>query len=53
MAIREDLVLALPERIQAIPDGITSAAAAANQTGGWTATTSHPHIKFDSSGDQS
>ncbi|XP_061376717.1 syntaxin-71-like [Gastrolobium bilobum] len=46
MAIRQDLVMALPERIQAIPDGITSAA---TQTGGWTATTSHPHIKFDSS----
>ncbi|KAK7261379.1 hypothetical protein RIF29_27688 [Crotalaria pallida] len=47
MAIRQDLVLALPERIQAIPDGIT--AAAANQTGGWAATSASPHIKFDSS----
>ncbi|CAK8536280.1 unnamed protein product [Lathyrus sativus] len=45
MAIRQDLVLVLPERIQAIPDGITSAA---SQTGGWAAaTSSHPHIKFD------
>ncbi|CAL0321926.1 unnamed protein product [Lupinus luteus] len=45
MVIRHDLVLALPERIQAIPDGITGAAA--NQTG-WAATSSNPHIKFDS-----
>ncbi|XP_019457433.1 PREDICTED: syntaxin-71-like [Lupinus angustifolius] len=48
MAIRRDLVLALPERIQAIPDGITGAAA--NQTGGWAATSSNPQIKFDSDG---
>ncbi|XP_004487132.1 syntaxin-71-like [Cicer arietinum] len=46
IAIRQDLVLALPERIQAIPDGITSAA---SHTAGWAATSSHPHIKFDSS----
>ncbi|KAG4980926.1 hypothetical protein JHK82_034173 [Glycine max] len=46
MAIRQDLVLALPERIQAIPDGISGAAV---QTAGWTATSSQPHIKFDSS----
>nr|AFK48407.1 unknown [Lotus japonicus] len=46
MTIRQDLVMALPERIQAIPDGIT---AAANHTGGWDATSSHLHIKFDSS----
>ncbi|PNY13394.1 syntaxin-71-like protein [Trifolium pratense] len=45
IAIRQDLVLALPERIQAIPDGITSAA---SHTGGWAATSAHPHIKFDS-----
>ncbi|RHN75914.1 putative target SNARE coiled-coil domain-containing protein [Medicago truncatula] len=42
IAIRNDLVLALPERILSIPDGITSAA---SHTGG---TSSHPHIKFDS-----
>ncbi|MED6218525.1 Syntaxin-71 [Stylosanthes scabra] len=43
LAIREDLVLALPERIQAIPDGITTV----NQPGGggWT---SQPNIKFES-----
>lgn len=49
LATREDLVFALPERIQAIPDGITTAA---KQTGGWAASTSHKNIKFDSSGDQ-
>ncbi|KAJ1409187.1 Target SNARE coiled-coil-like proteiny domain [Sesbania bispinosa] len=47
IAIRHDLVLALPERIQAIPDGITGAS---NHTGGWAATSSNPQIKFDSSG---
>ncbi|KAK7335719.1 hypothetical protein VNO80_27713 [Phaseolus coccineus] len=46
MAIRQDLVLALPERIQAIPDGISGASI---QTAGWNATSSQPHIKFDSS----
>ncbi|GMY10376.1 syntaxin-71-like isoform X2 [Fagus crenata] len=46
LATREDLVFALPERIQAIPDGITTAA---KQTGGWAASTSHKNIKFDSS----
>ncbi|KAG5114691.1 hypothetical protein JHK82_037960 [Glycine max] len=46
MAVRQDLVLALPERIKAIPDGISGAAV---QTAGWTATSSQPHIKFDSS----
>lgn len=45
MAIRQDLVLALPERIQAIPDGITGAAI---QTAGWTPTSTLPHMKFDS-----
>jgi len=48
MAIRQDLVLALPERIQAIPDGISGASI---QTAGWTAASSQPHIKFDTSGD--
>ncbi|XP_054813556.1 syntaxin-71-like [Prosopis cineraria] len=46
MAIRNDMVLALPERIQAIPDGI---AAAANQAGGGVSPSSHQNIKFDSS----
>ncbi|CAN1145535.1 SYP72 [Linum perenne] len=45
-AIRADLVLALPERIQAIPDGSTTGA---NQTGGWTSSTSHKNITFDTS----
>ncbi|CAN0905047.1 SYP72 [Linum grandiflorum] len=45
-AIRADLVLALPERIQAIPDGTTGAA---NQSGGWTGSASHKNITFDTS----
>ncbi|CAN1249560.1 SYP71 [Linum perenne] len=45
-AIRADLVLALPERIQAIPDGSTTGE---NQTGGWTSSTSHKNITFDTS----
>ncbi|KAJ7947789.1 syntaxin-71-like [Quillaja saponaria] len=49
IAARDDLVLALPERIQAIADGIT--AAAAKQAGGWGASSSNKHIKFDSSVD--
>ncbi|KAL3829171.1 hypothetical protein ACJIZ3_017973 [Penstemon smallii] len=47
LEIRNELVLALPERIQAIPDGSTSAA---KQTGGWGASSSHKNIKFDSDG---
>lgn len=47
LAIRSDLVLALPERIQAIPDGTT--AAAAKQAGGWGASAPRNNIKFDSS----
>lgn len=43
---RIDLVIALPERIKAIPDGSTIAA---NQTGGWGASSSNKNIKFDSS----
>ncbi|KAF1877917.1 hypothetical protein Lal_00038227 [Lupinus albus] len=48
-AARNDLALALPERIQAIPDGTP---AAPKQTGGWSggASDSHPEIKFDSNG---
>lgn len=44
-AARNDLVLALPERIQAIPDGTP---AAPKQTGGWASSGSRPDIKFDS-----
>nr|POE97942.1 syntaxin-71 [Quercus suber] len=47
LAARDDLVITLPERIQAIPDGTTTAA---KQTGGWGASASHKNIKFDSSG---
>lgn len=46
-AARNDLVLALPERIQAIPDGTP---VAPKQTGGWAASGSRPEIKFDSDG---
>ncbi|XP_057984149.1 syntaxin-71-like [Malania oleifera] len=47
LAARNDLVLALPDRIQAIPDGT---AAAPKQTGGWAASASRTEIKFDSDG---
>ncbi|XP_050229043.1 syntaxin-71-like [Mercurialis annua] len=48
LTARNDLVLALPDRIQAIPDG---AAAAPKQTGGWSGSSaSHTGIKFDSGG---
>ncbi|XWS73722.1 hypothetical protein CRYUN_Cryun02cG0152800 [Craigia yunnanensis] len=40
-----DLVLVLPERIKAIPDGSMTAA---NQTGGRGASSSNKNIKFDS-----
>ncbi|KAD5508577.1 hypothetical protein E3N88_16280 [Mikania micrantha] len=49
-AARNDLVQALPDRIQAIPDG---GSAAPKQTGGWAASASASHnnnIKFDSDG---
>ncbi|MFS7915049.1 putative target SNARE coiled-coil domain, syntaxin/epimorphin [Helianthus anomalus] len=48
-AARNDLVQALPDRIQAIPDG---GAAAPKQTGGWAASASRTNnnIKFDSDG---
>ena len=39
------MVLALPDRIQAIPDG---GAAAPKQSGGWAASASRTQIKFDS-----
>lgn len=47
LAARNDLVLALPDRIQAIPDGT---AAAPKQSGGWGASASRTEIKFDSDG---
>ncbi|KAF5766339.1 hypothetical protein HanRHA438_Chr15g0726541 [Helianthus annuus] len=48
-AARNDLVQALPNRIQAIPEG---GAAAPKQTGGWAASASRTNnnIKFDSDG---
>ncbi|KAL7170101.1 hypothetical protein ACSBR2_035033 [Camellia fascicularis] len=45
LAARNDLVLALPDRIQAIPDGT---AAAPKQSVGWTGSASCTEIKFDS-----
>lgn len=45
MTARNDLVLALPDRIQAIPDGT---APAAKQSGGWVASASRTEIRFDS-----
>lgn len=42
-------MLALPDRIQAIPDGTTTAT---KKTGGWTSSASRTDIKFDS-GDSS
>ncbi|KAF5961880.1 hypothetical protein HYC85_003089 [Camellia sinensis] len=47
LAARNDLVIALPDRIQAIPDGT---AAAPKQSGGWTGSASRTEIKFDSDG---
>ncbi|KAJ6871811.1 hypothetical protein NC652_037227 [Populus alba x Populus x berolinensis] len=47
LAARNDLVLALPDRIQAIPDGT---AAAPKQTGGWGTSAPRAEIKFDSDG---
>lgn len=44
---RNDLVLVLPERIQAIPDGT---ATSTQKNGGWTAPASRTEIKFDSGG---
>lgn len=44
-AARNDLVLALPDRISAIPDG---AAAAPKQSGGWGSSGPRAEIKFDS-----
>ncbi|KAF3441422.1 hypothetical protein FNV43_RR15336 [Rhamnella rubrinervis] len=42
---RSDLVLALPERIEAIPDGTINGA---KRTGGYAFSSSHKNIKFDS-----
>ncbi|THG17228.1 hypothetical protein TEA_013552 [Camellia sinensis var. sinensis] len=47
LVARNDLVLALLDRIQAIPDGT---AAAPKQSGGWTGSASRTEIQFDSDG---
>lgn len=44
-AARNDLVLALPDRIENIPDGT---APAPKKAGGWTTSASRAEIKFDS-----
>ncbi|XP_022769718.1 syntaxin-71-like isoform X2 [Durio zibethinus] len=46
---RNDLVSSLKDRIEAIPDGSTTAAK--QRTGGWATSTSYPAIKIDSSSD--
>ncbi|KAG6507622.1 hypothetical protein ZIOFF_032973 [Zingiber officinale] len=48
LSTRNDLVLALPDRIQSIPDGSTNGAKA---TGSWTASASRTEIRFDSTSD--
>ncbi|CAA2953895.1 syntaxin-71-like isoform X1 [Olea europaea subsp. europaea] len=47
IAARNDLALALPDRIQAIPDG---GAAVPKQPGGWGTSAPRKEIKFDSDG---
>ncbi|KAI3447601.1 hypothetical protein Pfo_004266 [Paulownia fortunei] len=47
LTARNDLVLALPDRIQAIPDG---SAAAPKSSGGWGTSAPQTEIKFDSDG---
>ncbi|XP_038902168.1 syntaxin-71-like [Benincasa hispida] len=46
LEVRDDLVLALEEKIKAIPDGSTTGA---KQSGGWGPSSSSNNIKFDSS----
>ncbi|KAL0316243.1 UNVERIFIED_CONTAM: syntaxin [Sesamum radiatum] len=48
LTARNDLVLALPDRIQAIPDG--SAAAPKSSGGGWGTSAARTEIKFNSDG---
>lgn len=50
LAARNDMVIALTDRIQSIPDGTSNAT---KQTGGWTASASRTEIKFDSPSDGS
>ncbi|KAA0044019.1 syntaxin-71 [Cucumis melo var. makuwa] len=47
LTTRNDLVLALPDRIQAIPDGTVTTT---KNNGGWTSSASRTEIKFDSDG---
>lgn len=48
LAARNDLVLALPDRIQAIPDGTPAAKKNGGWTSGWNASATRQEIRFDS-----
>lgn len=48
LGARNDLVLALPDRIQAIPDGTPTSKKNGGWTSGWTSSATRQEIKFDS-----
>jgi len=48
LAARNDLVLALPDRIQSIPDGTPAPQKNGGWTSGWGSSATHTEIKFDS-----
>ncbi|CAO2839540.1 unnamed protein product [Amaranthus hypochondriacus] len=50
LSARNDLVLALPDRIQSIPDGTPAPKKNGGWTSGWSASTTRQEIKFDSDG---
>ncbi|CAO2824256.1 unnamed protein product [Amaranthus hypochondriacus] len=50
LGARNDLVLALPERIQSIPDGTPGPKKNGGWTSGWTSSATRQEIKFDSDG---
>ncbi|XP_021751591.1 syntaxin-71-like [Chenopodium quinoa] len=50
LSARNDLVLALPDRIQSIPDGTPAAKKNGGWTSGWTSSATRQEIKFDSDG---
>lgn len=50
LAARNDLVLALPERIQSIPDGTPAPKKNGGWTSGWGSSATRTEIKFDSDG---
>ncbi|KAI4378738.1 hypothetical protein MLD38_016176 [Melastoma candidum] len=49
-AALNDLILALPDGIENIPDGTAPPPPPPKRTGGWTASASRSEIKFDSGG---